>query len=284
MTHSDVRSGKHGNRWIFDYLATLWLFTMIVPGSYIGYNYINPVVFKDHPYWMQLNSNLIYYGLFMLSTNWLLIRLTSNKVPECYKLQTKNSDCNEQLDFCKHCNHYKPSRCHHCNLCKRCILKQDHHCFFTSTCIGYENQRFFIVFTFWMGLGFVYSFFIAIVYSMSSEWRTLPLYDYVLLPLSFLRYLFGYLTSYEIFCLFVAHSLCVAIYAANFLFITQIYLMYWGLTSFENKKGLQSPVSHLPLTSLLKLTFGPLWFINFIFPIGLFTSVPGNGCDWKFTL
>lgn len=262
---------KSRNRWIFDYIATFWLISMMIPGAYIGHEYINPVVFRYHPNWATFNSYLLYYGLFMVTTNWLMIKLTNTETPENYHSETENSL--GSASYCNKCNRYKPPRSHHCNLCKKCILKQDHHCFFTGTCIGYSNQRFFIVFTFWMSFGFVYCFFIAIFYSMSSDWRTLPWYDYVVLPLTILRFLFGYLSFYEIFCLFLAHSLCVAVYGANFVFISQVYLLCNGLTSYERKIGLKSPMSKLPLKDLLKITFGKYWFLNFIFPIGLFTKV-----------
>lgn len=46
--------------------------------------------------------------------------------------------------LCHVCNTWKPDRCHHCNSCKRCVLKMDHHCPWFATCIGYKNHKYFI--------------------------------------------------------------------------------------------------------------------------------------------
>merc|ERR1719277_779772 len=37
---------------------------------------------------------------------------------------------------CKWCGKYKPDRCHHCRVCKTCILKMDHHCPWIYNCAG----------------------------------------------------------------------------------------------------------------------------------------------------
>ena len=30
--------------------------------------------------------------------------------------------------FCRKCRSFKPSRAHHCSICRRCVIKMDHHC------------------------------------------------------------------------------------------------------------------------------------------------------------
>jgi len=47
---------------------------------------------------------------------------------------------------CRKCFGPKPSRCHHCKVCRRCVLKMDHHCPFVNNCVGLRNHRFFILF------------------------------------------------------------------------------------------------------------------------------------------
>ncbi|CAE7519592.1 zdhhc15 [Symbiodinium pilosum] len=44
---------------------------------------------------------------------------------------------------CKHCLIYKPDRCHHCRICKCCILKMDHHCPWIMNCVGFRNHKYF---------------------------------------------------------------------------------------------------------------------------------------------
>jgi len=60
--------------------------------------------------------------------------------------------------WCSKCDAWKPDRCHHCRICKRCTLKSkstlskqysseantadrivDHHCIWIGTCVGYHN-------------------------------------------------------------------------------------------------------------------------------------------------
>ncbi|GAV52861.1 hypothetical protein ZYGR_0AI01430 [Zygosaccharomyces rouxii] len=47
---------------------------------------------------------------------------------------------------CQTCHVWKPDRSHHCSRCDKCILRMDHHCPWFPSCIGFNNQRFFIQF------------------------------------------------------------------------------------------------------------------------------------------
>jgi len=44
---------------------------------------------------------------------------------------------------CKWCAKYKPDRCHHCRVCRTCILKMDHHCPWIYNCVGFANHKYF---------------------------------------------------------------------------------------------------------------------------------------------
>jgi hypothetical protein len=46
---------------------------------------------------------------------------------------------------CKWCGKYKPDRCHHCRVCKCCILKMDHHCPWIYNCVGFYNHKYFLL-------------------------------------------------------------------------------------------------------------------------------------------
>lgn len=53
---------------------------------------------------------------------------------------------------CGQCYSVKPDRAHHCSVCNRCIKKMDHHCPWVNNCVGERNQKYFVLFTFYVAL------------------------------------------------------------------------------------------------------------------------------------
>ncbi|KAK8757203.1 hypothetical protein V5799_000095 [Amblyomma americanum] len=64
----------------------------------------------------------------------------------------------EQGDWtiCSRCETYRPPRAHHCRICQRCIRRMDHHCPWINNCVGEQNQKYFIQFLLYVGLGCLY--------------------------------------------------------------------------------------------------------------------------------
>lgn len=50
------------------------------------------------------------------------------------------------IRYCEKCNLIKPDRCHHCSLCRICILRMDHHCPWVNNCVSFTNHKFFVLF------------------------------------------------------------------------------------------------------------------------------------------
>jgi len=56
--------------------------------------------------------------------------------------EVKNSG---ERRHCKWCLKFKPDRCHHCRVCKMCILRMDHHCPWIYNCVGFRNHKYFFL-------------------------------------------------------------------------------------------------------------------------------------------
>jgi len=57
------------------------------------------------------------------------------------------------LRLCPHCNAVRVPRSHHCKTCDKCILRMDHHCVWIGNCVGHRNQKYFILFMFYLVAG-----------------------------------------------------------------------------------------------------------------------------------
>jgi palmitoyltransferase len=60
--------------------------------------------------------------------------------------------------ICMKCSKlWKPPRAHHCKTCDRCVFRMDHHCEWINNCVGVRNQKYFILFLFYVFLFGIYN-------------------------------------------------------------------------------------------------------------------------------
>ncbi|CAK9094034.1 unnamed protein product [Durusdinium trenchii] len=73
-------------------------------------------------------------------------------------LKIKEIPVNDLLQWCAHCQGFKPPRAHHCSSCRRCVLSMDHHCPWTNTCVGQINLKPFVQFVHFVPVATFHSF------------------------------------------------------------------------------------------------------------------------------
>lgn len=70
-------------------------------------------------------------------------------------VETKRSGARRN---CKWCAKFKPDRCHHCRVCRSCVLKMDHHCPWIYNCVGLQNHKYFMLLLFYSCAALLFSF------------------------------------------------------------------------------------------------------------------------------
>jgi len=110
-------------------------------------------------------------GILMIFWSYrVTIRASPGRVPPRWEplLHTPNVDPrfdplrpNGRLEYCDLCENWKPMRTHHCSRCGHCVPRMDHHCPWTRNCVGFENQKYFLVFILWCCWSLLLTFSIA---------------------------------------------------------------------------------------------------------------------------
>jgi len=141
----------------------------------------------------------------------------------------------------------------------------DHHCIFVNNCIGENNQKYFILFTFYTCIISIYAMVLLCIHlpnCITSNWIACPVWSP---PISLV---FMITFGLEAFC-FSIFTACMT--------GTQLYSIYTDTTGIEYYKGKdKSKRERKPLILSLKTVFGShiglTWLNPFSQPIYLITQ------------
>ncbi|XP_076463564.1 putative palmitoyltransferase ZDHHC24 [Babylonia areolata] len=258
---------------------------VLLPGVYFGRNaekgdsLMGRVGWFGEPWWVAVV--VIVFSWVEVTWNWWRVYYDKpNWVTKDMKtaLFGQSLDTPEGWRHCPTCQLDAPPRSHHCHHCGHCILKRDHHCFFTSSCVGFYNQRHFVMFCLYTIWGCLLAVYLQLAYISLS----LPL------PENYMMYvapvpIFQLFTGNLHFGLFV---LLVHVYinlifmgtAASFL-LWQYILILRGQTSYEAWRGIRT--YNVGLFGNVTSVFGsPLtsWILYFA---PLMLPLKGDGIRWN---
>lgn len=165
--------------------------------------------------------------------------------------------------YCAVCERNAPPRSHHCSVCKECILKHDHHCIFTGRCIGFYNQRYFIVALLYMTVGLLYSLLYKSPYvlEMLGGLSTLALLQ-MLAP--HFGLLMGTLDVLLFLCTIVNLVEVVVLCLCTYLLVTEIKCVARNQTTYEMSHGIHK--YSMGLRRNLRESLGSSWYLVWLSP------------------
>ncbi len=150
-------------------------------------------------------------------------------------------------------------------ICNVCILKRDHHCMLTNTCIGFRNQRFFVVMCFYGVIGCFGALAYGIPFIYQQYYASTPAWDYFY-PVTVFRWIQGVYPTDRVFLMCHLYSLIPLGFTCLVFLVFQIVAIYTGRTPHEIWKRLRIKSSN-SLSKNLHSVFGDFWYLNFLVPV-----------------
>ncbi|XP_070208172.1 palmitoyltransferase ZDHHC22-like [Littorina saxatilis] len=264
--------------WLLNAAGMLYFFALLLGALAIGLLVTIPDVYKNDLDTMHRRRLAAVFVFVSLLLNFACLRYYSTRS----HLKADNfmlPQSGEETAVCRTCQISRPPRAKHCSLCDVCVLKRDHHCFFGGCCVGFHNQRYFIVFCFYTAIGALYSTSVTFSYLSNHYADILSLEFYRLLPPWLIwHWYYGYITVNIVAMVLFAYFNFMAFTAGLFYFIFQCFLLWRGQASYEFFTGVKR-YSH-SLWENLRSVFGPWWFLNFLVPLPFLRS-PDDGFVWR---
>ncbi|XP_017079598.2 probable palmitoyltransferase ZDHHC24 [Drosophila eugracilis] len=177
--------------------------------------------------------------------------------------------------FCEVCQKTVPPRSWHCKVCRVCILKRDHHCNFVGNCVGYNNQRYFMWFSFWAAFGSGLAFYHNIKYANRNDIYFLDMLSMnVVLYYEFMKP-GTYDLGLQFGVRFVLGFNLFAIAFPAFLFLTQIYTIRRNAVMHNTSDRTYDLGIYRNFSEVL----GRRRFWTFLSP-NIKSPLPHNGTQW----
>jgi palmitoyltransferase len=213
---------------------------------------------------MNIVGNFTYTVLCNTSVSQVLIPINTAKIKEGWR-------------FCTICESIGPPRSWHCTTCNTCIVKRDHHCIFTACCVGHYNQRYFLMFIFYLFVSTLYSF----IYNNYFIWKRIEFeFPITIVKLIFpvAIFIFGFDDSIDQFYLMLYIVTVIGMLFTGVLCLHHFHLVFKGCTSNEGIK--KNYIYNLGWKQNIKEVFGDRWFLIWLVPY-IPSKLPQNGVFWQ---
>ncbi len=163
-------------------------------------------------------------------------------------------------------------------ICNACVLKRDHHCLITNTCIGFHNQRFFVLMCFYGAVGCLGAFGHGLLFVYREYYETSPVWHHFY-PVTIFKWLQGVYSIDRVFIMCHMYVLLpLGIMCFSF-FALQLLSLVTGRTLFELTKRLKLRSSST-VQRHLESVFGRRWWLNFLVPAHFLHGQTGDPCAW----
>lgn len=175
--------------------------------------------------------------------------------------------------YCPTCTLNAPPRAFHCYVCEKCVLKRDHHCVYTGKCVGYNNQRYYMMTLIYFFLGSLFANYLNIDYTYEMmntlNWKIIiaffaPMVGWVLGMTESISFLTCLQCSTCVLCLLLSMGL-IYYHCA---------LIARGQTTNEWRKGIRC-YDRGWRQNFLEV-FGTRWYLVWLFP-WISSPLPGDG-------
>lgn len=172
-----------------------------------------------------------------------------------------------------------PPRAYHCKHCGKCMLKRVHHCFLTGSCIGFYNQRFFIMFCLWssVSLGFCVKLQLSYLHA-DLPLNSLEIFTY-LPPVALVKLIMAKISIAQAFLIVHFFITAGSLVTAMISFLWHIFLLLEGVTMYEGFKGIRCYAG--TKMENIKSVFGSILYIPVLIFVPYRFDQSDDGIQWK---